>query len=150
MARRSPRASTELSWVAQHALDERRAACRAQYPPAARMTTVSSSTRIVEQFREARGDPELAILEGFHTVKHAIRFGAELITLVGTDAEDAEALAAALAPDLKQMLAESLRVVTDGTFSKLAPRAPRTGLIAIARRPAIDTDAIFSPTEPRP
>lgn len=114
------------------------------------MTKVSSSARMVGQFREARADRELAVLEGFHAVKHAIRFGAELVVLVGTDAEDAEHLADVLAPDLRHRLAESLRVVSEDTFSKLAPRAPRTGLIAIARRPEIDTDAILSSAEPTP
>ena len=109
-----------------------------------------SSARIVEQFREARGDPELAVLEGFHAVKHAIRFGAELVVLVGTDAADAQHLAAVLAPDLKHGFATSMHVVSEGTFSNLAPRAPRTGVIAIARRPEIDTDAILSSTEPTP
>jgi RNA methyltransferase, TrmH family len=114
------------------------------------MTKMISSARIAEQFREARGDPELAVLEGFHVVKHALRFGAELVVLVGTDAEAAEHLAAVLAPDLRRVFAASVRVVSETTFSKLAPRPPRTGVIAIARRPEVDTDAILSSTEPTP
>jgi RNA methyltransferase, TrmH family len=105
---------------------------------------------LYEQFRAARNDPELALLEGFHAVKHAIRFSAKLVVLVGTDASAAGRLADALAPDLRQRLAESLRVVSPETFAKLAPRPPRTGLIGIARRPHVDVDSVLSSPEPRP
>ena len=104
---------------------------------------------IIDEFRAARRNPDLAILEGFHAVKHAIRFGADLIALLGTHADDAEDLAAVLAPDLKGHFAQSLRVVSEDTFSKLAPRAPRTGVMAIARRPRVDIDAVLS-SEARP
>jgi TrmH family RNA methyltransferase len=114
------------------------------------MTTVTAAPPIAEQFRAARADRRLAVLEGFHAVKHAIRFGADLTALVGTDAGDAERLAAVLAPDLERALARSLSVVSEDTFSKLAPRAPRTGVMAIARRPQIDIDAVLSSAEPRP
>ena len=32
-----------------------------------------------ERFHRARKDPELAVLEGFHALKHALRFGAEVL-----------------------------------------------------------------------
>jgi RNA methyltransferase, TrmH family len=106
--------------------------------------------RIEEQFRAARNDPNLAVLEGFHAIKHAIRFGAELLALVGTDAAAAGRLTEALAPDLRERLAESVRAVSPETFAKLAPRPPRTGLIGIARRPRVDLDSVLSSPEPRP
>ena len=31
------------------------------------------------RFRTARRDPELTVVEGFHALKHALRFGAELV-----------------------------------------------------------------------
>lgn len=103
-----------------------------------------------ERFRAARGDPDLAVLEGFHAVKHAIRFGAELVALVGTDADAAGRLADALAPDVRGSLMGSLRVVAPDSFAKLTPQVPRTGLIGIARRPAADLHAVLSSPEPRP
>jgi RNA methyltransferase, TrmH family len=106
--------------------------------------------RIEEQFRAARGDPNLAVLEGFHAVKHAIRFGGELLALVGTDAAAAGRLADALAPDLRERLAESVRAVSPETFARLAPRPPRTGMIGIARRRRVDLDSVLSSAEPRP
>ncbi len=104
----------------------------------------------IERFRAARGNSTLAVLEGFHAVKHALRFGAKLVALVGTDADDARRLADELAPDLRERFAERLSVVSPQTFAQLAPRAPRTGLIAIARRPPVDLHTVLSSPEPRP
>ena len=52
------------------------------------------------RFRKARRDPELTVIEGFHALKHALRFGAELVEAVAVDPEALERLAAELAPDL--------------------------------------------------
>jgi TrmH family RNA methyltransferase len=111
---------------------------------------VSDPPSIVEQFRAARRNPALAVLEGFHAVKHAIRFGAELLALVGMDADEAERLAQALAPDLRDCLAERMRIVAPESFSALAPQAPRTGVMAVARRPQVDLAAVLSEPRPRP
>jgi TrmH family RNA methyltransferase len=111
---------------------------------------VSDLRSIVEQFKAARRDSALAVLEGFHAVKHAIRFGAELVSLVGTDANEAERLAQVLAPDLRGHLASSMRLVAPDTFSMLAPQAPRTGVMALARRPRFDLTAVLSEPGPRP
>src|ERR1700744_5328590 len=53
------------------------------------------------RFRAARRDPELTVLEGFHALKHALRFGAEVEVAVAVDPGELEELAAALAPDLR-------------------------------------------------
>jgi RNA methyltransferase, TrmH family len=111
---------------------------------------VSRLPPIVDQFRAARRDPELAVLEGFHPVKHALRFGAQLSTLVGTDADEVQRLTAALAPDLRGRLVSGLRLVEVEVFSQLAPQAPRTGVMAIARRPAVDLEAVLGDLSPRP
>jgi TrmH family RNA methyltransferase len=116
----------------------------------ARAASPSDLPGIEDQFRAARSDPELALLEGFHAVKHAIRFGAELLALVGTDAAAAGGLADALAPDLRNRFAASLRVVSPETFANLAPRPPRTGLLGIARRPHVDVSAALASPEQRP
>jgi TrmH family RNA methyltransferase len=114
------------------------------------MGAVSDAPRIAEQFRAARRDRGLAVLEGFHAVMHAIRFGAELVALVGTDVDSAERLAGALAPDLRGRFAESMRTVAPETFLQLAPQAPRTGVMAIARRPRVDVPAALSDARAQP
>ena len=52
------------------------------------------------RFRAARHDRELVVLEGFHALKHALRFGAEVIEAVAVDIAELERLAVELAPDL--------------------------------------------------
>ena len=41
------------------------------------------------RFRSARRDRELTVIEGFHALKHALRFGAELVEAVAVDPERA-------------------------------------------------------------
>jgi TrmH family RNA methyltransferase len=86
-------------------------------------------------------------LEGFHAVKHALRFGARLNALVGTNRAELKELVAVLAADLEAQLATELEIVTPAVFSVLAPRAPRTGVMGIAQRPRIDlAGLLFDPT----
>jgi RNA methyltransferase, TrmH family len=100
--------------------------------------------RVRERFAAARRDGTLAVLEGFHALKHALRFGAEVLTAVSRDVPAALALAAELAPDVAHALAERLAAVPPELFAALAPRAPGTGVIAIARRPAADLAAALA------
>jgi RNA methyltransferase, TrmH family len=96
------------------------------------------------RFRSARRDPELTVLEGFHALKHAFRFGAEVIEAVGTDPGELEGLAGALAPDLAGRFAGTVTTVDAETLAGLVPQAPRTGVVAIARRKAADVDAALA------
>ena len=43
------------------------------------------SDALVQRFRAARRDRGLAVLEGFHALKHALRFGAEIVEAVAAD-----------------------------------------------------------------
>jgi TrmH family RNA methyltransferase len=63
---------------------------------------------------------ELVRLEGFHALKHALRFGAEIVEASG-DARAAQRLAAQLAPDIT-----------------LPPMQPGEEVVALARRPHVD------------
>jgi hypothetical protein len=45
--------------------------------------------------------PGLVVLEGFHAVKHAIRFGAEILGAWTADPGEVEALRERLAPDVR-------------------------------------------------
>ena len=85
----------------------------------------------MDDFRRARRDDGLVVLEGFHAVKHAVRFGAELDVVLAREGAELERLCAELAPDVA---IEAERVAAD-VFDALVPRPPRTGVVAIARRP---------------
>jgi TrmH family RNA methyltransferase len=104
---------------------------------------VRERAALIERFRDARGDPERAVLEGFHAVKHAVRFGAEIEQVCAVDADQARALAARLAPDVAPRLRALVKPVPATVFEALAPAPPATGIIAIARRPQVDADAVL-------
>lgn len=66
-------------------------------------------------------------LEGLHAVKHALRFGAELVEVTTDDPARLESLARELAPDVaEEIVARAAR--GPGPF-------PPTGVIAFAKRP---------------
>ncbi len=90
-------------------------------------------TAPVERFRAARRDDTLAVLEGFHALKHALRFGAELLEVVSADPARIRALAATLAPDLLPRL-DDLAPIDPALFARLSPTPPHEPVIALARR----------------
>jgi TrmH family RNA methyltransferase len=105
-----------------------------------------SRSTLVERFRAARRDPALAVLEGFHALKHALRFGAELLEVATADPVQVERLARDLAPDIAGSLRDVATPVPADLFAQLAPAPPPTGIIALARRPAVDPrDALDQP-----
>ncbi len=98
---------------------------------------------LIPRFGRARRDPAKAVLEGFHPVKHAMRFGATLEELVTADPDGLALLAARLAPDLAAELARA-RTVEPEVFAQLAPLPPATGVIALARRPATSVAEVLA------
>ena len=105
---------------------------------------------LIDRFRGARGDPSLAVLEGIHPLKHAIRFGAVLIEVVSLDAADLEHLAASFAPDIVSSLHNCLDEVPTAVFEQLAPVPPPTGVIALARRPTVSLTKMMNDPAPAP
>lgn len=102
------------------------------------------SDPVVQRFRAARRAPDLALLEGFHALKHALRFGADVIEAVALEPDELDRLAADLAPDLAGSLAERTAVVDAELLAQLVPHAPRTGVVAIAHRPNVDVAAVLA------
>jgi RNA methyltransferase, TrmH family len=102
------------------------------------------------RFRTARRDPELTVVEGFHALKHALRFGAELVEAVAVDPAALEAMAAELAPDLEGQLGGLAETVDKETLADLVPLVPHTGVVAIARRPRVDAAAALADPAPAP
>jgi TrmH family RNA methyltransferase len=105
---------------------------------------------LIHRFRRARRDPELTVIEGFHALKHALRFGAELVEAVAVDPEALEVLARDLAPDLAGGLAGRVETVDAETLAAIVPLVPRTGVVAIARRPLADVAATLADPGPAP
>ena len=93
---------------------------------------------LVEHCRRARRDESLAVLEGFHALKHALRFEATVEAVYTDDLEALIQLASTLAPDIADVLEGLARPLPADVFASLAPKPPETGVLAIARRPLID------------
>ena len=103
---------------------------------------------LIDRFRQARRDQTLAVLDGLHAVKHALRFGAAIEEMVSNDVEAVQQLASEVAPDVSSQLAWELTAVSDDDFRQLSPVPPDTGIIAIARRaPVQPDDLIGSPLD---
>jgi TrmH family RNA methyltransferase len=76
----------------------------------------------------ARRTPDLVVLEGFHAIKHAIRFGGEILGAWTADADELSGLLERLAPDVRIAVD-----VVDG--EALRQVVPRGQIVAVARRP---------------
>ncbi|BBC94792.1 TrmH family RNA methyltransferase [Streptomyces griseofuscus] len=76
------------------------------------------------------------LLDGFHALKHALRFGAEVPVAVTTDRRAALALAEELAGDVRETLDGLLIEVPEQTYAALVARPHPTGVAALAVRPA--------------
>ncbi len=111
---------------------------------------MSSSGSLIPRFRRARRDPALAVLEGFHALKHALRFDAALLEVVVSNEAPLERLAGALAPDLSARLRALAQPVEPSIFAQLAPLPPPTGVIALAERRSIDPAAVLADSRAAP
>jgi TrmH family RNA methyltransferase len=92
--------------------------------------------RLIDRFRQSRGDEEWAVLEGFHALKHALRFGGAVEAVLTSDPAELGRLSAELAPDVGGRLEELATTVTEDAYRELGPYAHHTRVAAIARRPA--------------
>ena len=105
---------------------------------------------IEDRFHNARNDPSLVVIEGFHPLKHAMRFGVDLLEVVTPDPEELAELQAEYAPDLGSRISDQADPVTDDVFARLGPSRPPTGVMAIARRPVIDLAKLLDDPNPAP
>jgi RNA methyltransferase, TrmH family len=105
---------------------------------------------LAQRYREARRDPDRAVIEGFHALKHALRFGADVLDVRTRDAVALLRLATELAPDVADRIRALATVVDGSIYDALAPAAHPTNVIALARRPIADARAVFNAAGPAP
>jgi RNA methyltransferase, TrmH family len=86
---------------------------------------------LIPRFGRARRDPALAVLEGLHPLKHALRFQANVLE----DPRD---------PDDSGRIGSIARAIEPEIFERLAPLPPSTGVIAIAERRRVDPAAVLA------
>ena len=109
-----------------------------------------SDGSLIPRFGRARRDPALAVLEGFHPLKHALRFDANVLEVLTRDTCELERLATQLAPELSGRVLALAREIDTAIFERLAPLAPSTGVIALAERARVDRAAVLADTRPAP
>lgn len=105
---------------------------------------------IIERFRAARRNPRVAVLEGLHALKHALRFGAEIVEVAALNPSEVARLARNLAPDVADRVIALAREVDSDTFAVLSPASVPTGVMAIAERPDVDIATAFQANGPAP
>lgn len=86
----------------------------------------------------------MAVLEGFHPLKHALRFGATPLEVVTSDSAQLARLTELLAPDLSERMHTLARQVDPEVFAQLAPLTPATGVVALAERPSVDAASVLA------
>ncbi|WP_327736420.1 TrmH family RNA methyltransferase [Streptomyces nojiriensis] len=86
----------------------------------------------VREWREAGQAGDLVLLDGFHALKHALRFGADVRMVIAEDPDAVRALARELAPDVE---ADVVRLVRRAGLKEVLPRVHPTGVAALAVRP---------------
>lgn len=105
---------------------------------------------LIPRFGRARRDPSLAVLEGLHPLKHALRFGANILEVVCSDVSELERLASELAPDVREQILLLARPVAADVFAQLAPLASATGVVSLAERPALQLKDVLAGSQGAP
>jgi RNA methyltransferase, TrmH family len=90
------------------------------------------ATGVVRQWRETA--PDAVLLDGFHALKHALRFGADVRFAITSDKEAALALAADLADDVMALIKDLVVEVPAQTLRELVPRVHPTRVAALVVR----------------
>ncbi|MFD9338382.1 TrmH family RNA methyltransferase [Streptomyces sp. NPDC060028] len=97
------------------------------------MTELGSADEAARLWQEAAAAEGVVLLDGFHALKHALRFGAQVRMAVADDPDAVRALARELAPDVE---ADIARLVRRAPLKGLLARVHPTGVAALAVRPA--------------
>jgi TrmH family RNA methyltransferase len=105
---------------------------------------------LIARFGRARRDPAVAVLEGLHALKHALRFGATIQEVVTRDPGRLDRLATELAPDVQAQIRALARPVDERIFAQLAPLPPSTGVISLATRPPVQLADVLADPSPAP
>ncbi|MGW1977089.1 TrmH family RNA methyltransferase [Streptomyces sp. NPDC001889] len=93
----------------------------------------NDAAEAVRQWRAAA--PGAVLLDGFHALKHALRFNAEVSGAITSDTATLLELAGDLAPDVTGRIAELVTEVPLETLRELVPRLHPTRVAALAVRP---------------
>lgn len=108
----------------------------------------SEASDPVATVQAARRDPERVVVEGLHALKHALRFGARVETVLAEEGLDLAAASAEVAPDLPERLPVPVEAVRAGRFAAAVPRRPPVPVAAVALRPEVDPRDVLAHPAP--
>ncbi|MFF7637211.1 TrmH family RNA methyltransferase [Kitasatospora sp. NPDC008050] len=89
----------------------------------------------LRRWRAAAQQPDSVLIDGFHALKHTLRFGGELRLVLTSDRAALAGLAEGLAPDVAAAVLAAAVEVPAAAVRELVPRPHPTGVAALARRP---------------
>ncbi len=98
----------------------------------------------VEKYRLARkGQDEIVLLEGIHSFKHALRFGAEILEIIYVNDEQLKDFKSnVLSEDERKYILKNGTEVEEEFFDKLLPYKVRSKIVALAKKPCRDKDSV--------
>ncbi|MEF3119413.1 TrmH family RNA methyltransferase [Streptomyces chrestomyceticus] len=104
----------------------------------------------VRRWRASADDPASVLLDGFHALKHALRFGGDVRHVLTSDKPALLALAEELADDLTGDLDALAEQVPVAALRTLLPKVHPTGVAALAVRPDAAANLARLREVPRP
>ncbi|MFE4512894.1 TrmH family RNA methyltransferase [Kitasatospora sp. NPDC056783] len=104
---------------------------------------------VVRAWRVVEREPGVVLLDGFHALKHALRFGGEVRRVLTADRGALLALAGELAADVVPALDRLAVEVPESALRQLTPRPHPTGVVALAVRPSAGANATALTARPR-
>ncbi|MEK2487941.1 TrmH family RNA methyltransferase [Kitasatospora purpeofusca] len=105
---------------------------------------------LLRAWRTGAEEPGAVLLDGFHPLKHALRFGGAVRQVLTADRSALLALAAELAPDVAPALDALAVELPEAALRTLAPRLSPTGVVALAVRPTAGANRAALAVRPRP
>jgi TrmH family RNA methyltransferase len=95
----------------------------------------TTELKTINNWRLLYGDSQIVLLDGFHAIKHALRFGARIPIAVTLDLNAVIELCESLSRDLTKTLDRLVTEIPRETYRKLVPSVHPTGVAALAYRP---------------
>ncbi|GAA1248593.1 TrmH family RNA methyltransferase [Kitasatospora nipponensis] len=100
------------------------------------MTDHDAPAGAAARWRASAQLPDTVLIDGFHALKHTLRFGGELRLVLTADPAGLAARAGQLAPDVAGAVTAAAVEVPAAVLRELVPRPHPTAVAALAVRPA--------------
>jgi TrmH family RNA methyltransferase len=103
---------------------------------------------ILAEFQNLSGRDDAIILPGLHALKHALRFGGDILLSLSPNKAELLGLANSFAPDTVEFIENSVVEIELGKYQSLIKDAHRTGVVSIAKKPKINLKDVLATKKP--